>query len=60
VKVKGELGVKPVQLARIDEVDVSKYLGHMETTFRQVLEAIGVNFDEILGVTSLDFFLRRK
>ncbi len=60
VKVKGELGVKPVQLARIDEIDVTKYLGHMETTFRQVLEAIGVNFDEILGVTSLDFFLRRK
>ncbi|MCS7365789.1 MAG: type B DNA-directed DNA polymerase, partial [archaeon GB-1867-035] len=59
VKVKGELGVKPVQLARIDEIDVNKYIGHMETTFRQVLEAIGVNFDEIIGLTSLDSFLIR-
>ncbi|RLE50553.1 MAG: DNA-directed DNA polymerase I [Candidatus Methanomethylicota archaeon] len=60
VKVKGEIGVKPVQLARIDEIDINKYLGHMETTFRQVLEAIGINFDEILGVTSLDLFLRKR
>ncbi|MCD6154710.1 MAG: type B DNA-directed DNA polymerase, partial [Candidatus Verstraetearchaeota archaeon] len=59
VKVKGEIGVKPVQLARIDEIDVNKYMGHMETTFRQILEAVGVNLDEIFGFRSLDSFFKR-
>jgi len=60
VKVKGEMGVKPVQLARIDEIDVDKYVGHMETTLRQILEAIGINLDEIFGVRSLDKFFSKK
>jgi len=49
VKVRGGIGVKPVQLARIDEIDEEKYLPHIETTFRQILEAMGVDFNEILG-----------
>ena len=59
VKVKGDPGVKPIQLARIDEIDVSKYLGHMETTLRQILESIGIDLDAIFGKRSLDFFFRR-
>jgi len=58
VKVQGNLGVKPVQLARIDEVDVDKYVGHIESTFGQVLEALGIEFDEIIGIKKLDFFSR--
>jgi DNA polymerase I len=58
VKVQGSLGVKPVQLARIDEVDVDKYVGHIESTFGQVLEALGIEFDEIIGIKKLDFFSR--
>jgi len=57
VKVRSSLGVKPVQLARIDEVDEEKYLSHIETTCRQVLEALGIDFDKILGVSSMDSFL---
>ncbi|MEM0084537.1 MAG: DNA-directed DNA polymerase I [Candidatus Methanomethylicia archaeon] len=60
VKVKGDIGVKPIQLARIDEIDVEKYIGHMETTLRQILEAIGINLDEIFGVKSLDRFFFSK
>lgn len=56
VKVQGPLGVKPVQLARIDEVDVEKYVGHIESTFGQVLEALNIDFEEIVGVKRLDFF----
>ena len=59
VKVKGDPGVKPIQLARIDEIDVSKYLGHMETTLRQILESIGIDLDAIFGKRSLDSFFRR-
>jgi DNA polymerase I len=58
VKVQGNLGVKPLQLARIDEVDVEKYTSHIESTFGQVLEALGIEFDEIVGVKKLDFFSR--
>ncbi len=58
VKVQGPLGVKPVQLARIDEVDIEKYVGHIESTFGQVLEALNIDFEEIVGVKRLDFFSR--
>jgi len=59
VKVKGEPGVKPIQLARIDEVDVDKYLEHMRTTFEQVLTALGLDFDEILGVKNITSFFNK-
>ncbi len=54
VKVRGKDGVKPVQLARIDEIDKEKYVSHIETTFGQLLEALGMKVDEVLrGVTTL-------
>lgn len=55
VKVKS--GVKPVQTARIEEIDVDKYLEHIKTTFEQVLDALGIDFGEILGATTLDMFI---
>ncbi|MCX8182044.1 MAG: DNA-directed DNA polymerase I [Candidatus Methanomethyliaceae archaeon] len=58
VKVQGPIGVKPIQLARVDEVDADKYVGHIETTFGQVLDALGIEFDEIVGIKKLEFFTR--
>ncbi|MCL5068294.1 MAG: DNA mismatch repair protein MutH, partial [Thaumarchaeota archaeon] len=50
-------GVKPVALARKDEVDVEKYVEYMRSTFDQILGSMGYDFDEILGATKLeDFF----
>lgn len=57
VKTRGKEGVKAVQLARIDEVDETKYIEYIETTFRQILEALGVNFDELLGTFHIDKFM---
>lgn len=57
VKTRDSLGVKPVQLARIDEIDFDSYLNHIRTAFEQVLESLGVSFDEILGVRKLEHFL---
>ncbi|RLE59513.1 MAG: hypothetical protein DRJ32_04495, partial [Thermoprotei archaeon] len=54
VKIRGGDGVKALQLARIDEIDEKKYLEYIETTFRQILESIGVDFDDILGTKHLD------
>ena len=56
VKVRSRMGVKPVQLARIDEIDEEKYLAHMETIFEQVLSALNLTFSDIIGVTRMDSF----
>ncbi len=49
--------VKPVELASRNEVDVDKYIAYLQSTFDQVLDALGLNFDEIIGLTRLESFL---
>jgi DNA polymerase I len=56
VKVTGELGVKPVQLASKNEIDTEKYLEYISSTFEQVLDALGIEFDELIGVRRLESF----
>ncbi len=53
VKTRTKDGVKPVQLARIDEVDIDKYVEYLKTSLEQVLDALGISFDEVLGATKL-------
>ncbi len=49
--------VKPVELATKNEVDVDKYIAYLHSTFDQVLDALGLSFDEIIGLTKLERFL---
>ncbi len=56
VKVRGEPGVKPVQLARLDEVDSEKYIEYIRGTFEQVLDALGVEWEDLAGVKKLETF----
>jgi DNA polymerase I len=49
--------VKPVQLASSSEVDVDKYVGYLQSTFDQVLDALGLDFNEIIGLTKLERFM---
>jgi DNA polymerase I len=56
VKVYGEPGVKPVQLARLDEVDTEKYVEYIKGTFEQVLDALGVEWEDLAGVKKLESF----
>jgi DNA polymerase I len=56
VKVRGEPGVKPVQLARPEEVDTDKYIEYIRGTFEQVLDALGVEFEDLAGVKKLESF----
>ncbi len=56
VKTKTPPNVKPVSLARVDEVDVDKYLEYASSMFDQMLDSLGFSFDEILGSTTLDAF----
>jgi DNA polymerase I len=56
VKVRGDVGVKPVQLARIEEVDSEKYIEYIRGTFEQVLDSLGVEWEDLAGVKKLDTF----
>ena len=57
MKTIREPHVKPVELAVKNEVDVDKYVAYLQSTFEQVLDALGLSFDEIIGLTKLERFL---
>jgi DNA polymerase I len=56
VKVVGEQGVKPVQLAKLDDIDIQKYTEYLRSTFEQVLDALGIEFEDLVGVKKLESF----
>jgi DNA polymerase I len=53
VKTKSPPGAKPVELADISEVDVQKYEDYMQSTFDQILGALGFEFQDILAARGL-------
>lgn len=57
VKVIHEPHVKPAMLARKNEIDVDKYVDYLRSTFEQVLDALGLDFDEVIGLTKLERFM---
>ncbi len=56
VKTVSGLGVKPVSMARPEDIDVDKYVEYLRSTFDQLLDALGYSFEEIMGVTSIEEF----
>lgn len=57
VKTSGGTGVKPAEFTKPEDVDVDKYVEYLRGTFDQLLDALGYEFDEILGARKLeDFF----
>ena len=57
VKTIKEPHVKPVELATNKEIDVEKYIDYLRSTFDQVLDALGLEFDTIIGSTRLEQFM---
>ncbi len=57
VKTKDSEGVEPLEFARKDQIDVDKYVEYLTSTFEQVLDALGIDFDRIIGITSLEHFM---
>ena len=49
VKIINKPGVKPVELARPDEIDSSKYMEFMESTLDQITSSMDLDFDSIVG-----------
>jgi len=59
VKIINKPGVKPVEMARADEIDSNKYMEFMESTLDQITSSMDLDFDTILGKpkqTGLDEF----
>jgi len=56
VKVSSSSGVKPVQLASLHEIDVEKYTEYIRSTFEQVLDALGLDYEELTGAKKLESF----
>jgi len=57
VKIARDPHVKPVELATKNEIDVDKYIAYLHSTFDQVLDSLGLDFDEIIGLTKLERFM---
>ena len=49
--------MKPIQLASVYEIDIDKYVEYLNSTFEQVLNALDIEFQEIMGVSKLESFL---
>jgi DNA polymerase I len=57
VKIRGK-DVKPVSLAKNDEIDVEKYIEFLHNTFIQILEPLGIEWErDILGLCKLERFM---
>lgn len=56
VKVKGKDGVKPVELAKLADIDLMKYIETVKSTFEQILEALNVEWKEIEGFARIESF----
>jgi len=57
VKTTTPDGVKPTSLAKPEEIDANKYIEYMKSTFEQLLDALGYEFEEVIASTKLeDFF----
>lgn len=54
--VKTVGGVKPVEHASIQEIDISKYKELVKSTFEQVLDALGIEWLDTIGMRRLDTF----
>ena len=59
IKILNKPGVKPVELAKKEEIDSKKYMEFLESTLEQITSSMNLDFDTILGKpkqTGLDEF----
>jgi DNA polymerase I len=58
IKTKDKEGILPVEMARERQyfIDKDQYIDILRSVFDQVLDSVGLDFDEFLGFTTLDQF----
>lgn len=58
IKARSKEGVKPVEMANLDDLDVPKYKEMVQSTFEQILDALNIDYEEIMGATKLTSFFK--
>jgi len=56
IKSKGAIGAKAIELAKLQDVDTKKYKELLISALEQVLDALGITYEEIKGIKKMDAF----
>ena len=56
IKSKGTLGAKVIEMAKLQDIDSSKYRELLKSALEQVLDALDISFEEIKGIKKMDAF----
>ena len=56
IKSKGATGAKALELAKLQDIDTKKYKELLISALEQVLDALGITYEEIKGIKKMDAF----
>ncbi len=56
IKSKGSDGAKVLELAKLQDIDIKSYKSLLQSALEQVLDALGIYWEEIKGVKKMDAF----
>ncbi|MBN1802177.1 MAG: DNA-directed DNA polymerase I [Candidatus Lokiarchaeota archaeon] len=56
IKSRGKTGAKAIELAKLQDIDPKKYQELLRSALEQVLDALGITFEEIKGIKKMDAF----
>ena len=56
IKSKGSIGARALELAKLQDIDTKKYKELLKSALEQVLDSLGITFDEIKGIKKMDAF----
>ncbi|MFX0005900.1 MAG: DNA-directed DNA polymerase I, partial [Candidatus Hermodarchaeota archaeon] len=56
IKSKGNIGAKALELAKLQDIDTKKYKELLISALEQVLDALGITYDDIKGIKKMDAF----
>ena len=56
VKTRDSVGVKPVELAKLEDIDGKAYRNLLKNAVEQLLDALGISYEEIRGIKKMDSF----
>lgn len=56
IKTKGNVGAKAIQLTKLQDIDTKKYQELLKSALEQLLDALGISYDEIKGIKKMDAF----
>jgi len=56
IKSKGPIGAKVTEHAKLQDINSKKYRELLKSALEQVLDALGISFEEIKGIKKMDAF----